>query len=130
MEVVGQGAGERTDQVIAPVLPEFHIEDVDLQHIAGLGAFDRDRPGQDMAGHHALTFGMHLVEFGRDMEFGLVRKLLRAARDGVHGDFVAAVDGQDRLEFRFEKAPVTGLGAGMQMMMGHGGSLELGRDGV
>ena len=123
MEIVGQGAGERTDQVVAPVLPELDVEDVHFQHVAGLGAFDRDRPGQDVAGHHALAFGMHLVELGRDVKFGLVGKLVRAARDRVHGDLIAAVDGQDRLEFRFEKAPVTGFGAGMQMMMGHGRGL-------
>ena len=49
MEIVGQGAGQRLDQVVAPILPELHIEDIDLQHIAGLGAFDCNRTGQDMA---------------------------------------------------------------------------------
>ena len=50
VEIVGQGAGERPDQVIAPVLPELDVENLDLEHVAGLGALDGDRSGQDMAG--------------------------------------------------------------------------------
>ena len=111
MEIVGQGAGERTDQVVAPVLPELDVEDVDLEHVAGLGALDRDRPGQDMAGHHALALGMHLDEFGRDVKLALVGHHVRAAADGVDRDLVAAFDGQHRLQPGFEEAPMAGLGA-------------------
>ena len=68
VEIVGQGAGERPDQVVAPVLPQADVEDFDLQHVAGLGALDRDRTGQDMTGHHPLVFGVNLVEFGRDVK--------------------------------------------------------------
>ena len=103
VEIIGQGAAERTDQVVAPILPELHLEDVHFEDVARLGALYGDRPGQDMAGHHALAFGVHLKELGRDMKFGLVGKLVRAARDGVHGDFIAAVDGQDGFELGFEK---------------------------
>ena len=120
MEIVGQGAGQRLDQVIAPVLPELDVEDVDLQHVAGLGALDRDRAGQDMARHHALVLGMDLGKLGRDVKLAAVRHHVGAAADGVDRDFIAAGDGQDRLQFGFEEAPVAGLGAGMQVMMGHG----------
>jgi hypothetical protein len=48
-----------------------------------------------------------------------VRHHVRAAADGVDGHFMAAGDGEDRLQIRFEKAPMASLGAGMQMMMGH-----------
>jgi hypothetical protein len=32
------------------------------------------------------------------------------------------LNGQDGLQFGFEKAPVAGFGAGMQVMVGHGGA--------
>ena len=38
MEIVGQGAGQRPDQIIAPVLPQPDIENFDLQNVARLGA--------------------------------------------------------------------------------------------
>ena len=69
VEIVGQGAGERPDQIVTPVLPQADVEDLDLQHVAGLGALDRDRTGQDMARHHPLVFGVNLGEFGRDVKF-------------------------------------------------------------
>ena len=128
-EIVGQGAGQRPDQVVAPVLPQLDVEDVDLQHVAGFGAFDRHRPGQDVAGHHPLVLGMNFVEFRRDVKLVAVRHDVRTAADGIDGHFVAAVDGQDGFQPGFEKAPMAGLGAGMQMMMGHGENFWLGAGG-
>ena len=124
VEIVGQGAGQRLDQIVAPVLPELDVEDVDLQHVAGRGAFDRDRAGQDMARHHALVLGVDVGKLRRDVKFAAVRHHVGAAGDGVDGDFIAAGDGQDGLQFRFEKAPVAGFGAGMQVMMGHEGFFQ------
>ena len=122
MEIVGQGAGQRPDQVVAPVLPQADVEDFDLQHVAGHRSLDRDRPGEDMPGHHPLAFGVNLVEFGRDMKLLPVRHHIRAAADGVDGHFIAALDGEGRLQFRLEKPPMAGLGAGMQVMMRHDGA--------
>ena len=119
MEIVGQGAGERADQVVAPVLPEFYVENLDFEHVAGRGALDRNRPGQDMAGHHALVLGMDLGKLRRDVKLGPVRHHLGTAADGVDGDFIAAGDGQDRLQFGLEESPVAGCGAGVQMVMRH-----------
>ncbi len=130
MEIVGQGAGERADQVVTPVLPELHVENVDLQHVAGQGAFHRNGPGQDMAGHHALGPRVDIQEFGRDVEFALVRQLVRAAADGIDGDLVAAPDGQDGPKLGFEEAPMAGFGARMQMMMGHDKSFSRGKGSV
>ena len=108
-------------------MPQADFEDFDLQHVAGLGALDRDRTGQDMAGHHPLIPGMNLVEFGRDVKLLSVRHHVRAAADGVDGHLIAALDGEDRLPFRFEKPPVAGLGAGMQMMVRHDGTFTSAR---
>ena len=130
VEIVGQGAGERPDHIVAPVLPELDVEDLDLQHVAGLGALDRDRTGQDMAGHHPLVFGMNLGEFGRDVKPAAVRHHVRAAADGVDGHLVAAGDGEDGLQLGFEEAPMAGLGAGMQVMMRHEEALGCGGDSV
>ena len=54
-------------------------------------------------------------------KFAAVRHHVGAAGDGVDGDLIAAGNGHDGLQFRFEKAPVAGFRAGMQVMMGHGG---------
>ena len=121
MEIVGQGAGQRLDHVPAPILPELDVQDLDRQHVAGLGALDRDRAGEDMAGQHPLVPGVNLVHLGRDVKFAAVGQHVRTAADGVDGDLVAAGDGENGLERGLEEAPMTGLGAGMQVMMGHGG---------
>src|SRR5206468_1374609 len=97
VEIVGQGAGERADQVVAPVLPEFYLQNLDLQHVAGLRSGYRDRTGQDMARQHALVPGVDLVEFRGNVEFAAVRHHFRAAADGVYGDVIAAGNGEDRL---------------------------------
>src|SRR5262249_30381980 len=119
VEIVRQGAGERLDQVVAPVLPELDVEDVNLEHVAGLGAFDGDRAGKDMARYHAFALRMNVEELGRDMEFVAVRHHVRSPRHRVDGNFITALDRQDRLQLRLEKTPVAGFRAGMQVMMGH-----------
>ena len=62
---------------------------------------------------------MNVGKFGRDVKFAAVRHHVGPAADGLDGDFITAGDGQDGLQFRLEKAPVAGFGAGMQVMMGH-----------
>src|SRR5829696_2702103 len=62
---------------------------------------------------------MNLRKLGRDVKLAFVRHDLGTAADGLDGDFIAAGEGQDRLQFRVEVAPVTGFGAGMQVVMGH-----------
>ena len=121
VEIVRQGAGQGADQVPAPVLPQLDVENFDLQHVAGLGALDRDRTGQDMAGQHPLAFGVNLGQLGRHVKLRAIRHRVRAAADGVDGHLIAAGDGEDGFQFRFEKAPVAGLGAGLQMVVRHGG---------
>ena len=73
----------------------------------------------DMAGQHSLGSRMNLEQLRRNVEFALVWQHVRAARDGVDRDFVAAPDRQDGLQLCFEKAPMAGLGTRMQMVMGH-----------
>ena len=121
MEIVWQGAGEGPDQVIAPILPEPDIENFNLQDIAGLSAFDRDRAGQDMSGHHPFVFGVNFPQFGRNVKPGGVGQDVRAAADRVNRHLIAAGDGEDGLQSGFKEAPVTGPGAGMQVMVGHDG---------
>jgi len=117
VEIVGQGAGEWTDQVIAPVLPEPDVENLDFKHVARFGAFDGDWTGQDMTRQHPLVLRVNLGEFGWDMKFAPVRHHLRPAADGVDRHFIAAGDGEDRFQLGFEEAPVAGLRGGMQMMV-------------
>ncbi len=119
MEIVGQRAGQRLDQIVAPVLAKLDVEDVDLEHVAGFGAADGDRAGQDVPGHHPLALGMDVVELRRDVEFASIGHHIGAAADGLDRDLVAARYREDRLQLGFEKAPMAGFGAGFQVMMGH-----------
>ena len=58
---------------------------------------------------------------GGTWKLALVRHHVRAAADGVDRDLIAAGDGEHRFQFGFEKTPVAGLGAGMQVVMRHEG---------
>jgi histidyl-tRNA synthetase len=53
------------------------------------------------------------------VKLAFVRHDLGTAADGLDGDLIAAGDRYDGLQFRIEKTPVAGFGAGMQVMMGH-----------
>ena len=76
VEVVLQRAGERADDVEAPVLPQLHVEDLDLQHVTRLRALDRDRAGQDVrAARKALGAGVHLGKLRRNVEAGFGNEL-------------------------------------------------------
>src|SRR5262249_52818947 len=46
--VLRQRAAQRPDQVPAPVDGEMHRRDADLECVAGLGATNRDRPGENV----------------------------------------------------------------------------------
>ena len=105
VEVVLQRAGERADDVEAPVLPQLHVEDLDLQHVTRLRALDRDRAGQDVrAARKALGAGVHLGKLRRNVKAGFRNELGRAA-ERVDGDAVAAVDRQQRLARRRRRTP-------------------------
>ncbi len=80
VEIVGQRAGQRLDQIVAPVLAQLDVEDVDLQHVAGLGTDYGDRAGEDVPGHHPLALGVDVVELGRDVKFALDRAPHRRRR--------------------------------------------------
>jgi hypothetical protein len=125
VEVVGQGASQRPDEIVTPVLPQLDIEDFDFEHIARLRASDCDRPGQDVARHHPFAFGMNLGQFGRNMKAGAVRYDFRATADGVDGELIATFDGEDGLQLGLEEAPMARFRAGTQVMMLHDGASEL-----
>lgn len=110
MEIVGQGTRQRLDHVPSPILPELDVEDLDREHVAGLGAFDGDRAGEDVAGQHALVLGMNLVHFRRNVKLVAVGQHVGPAADGVDRHLVAALDGEDGLERGFEEAPMAGFG--------------------
>jgi hypothetical protein len=67
---------------------------------------------------------MNLVHLGRNVKFAAVGQHVRTAADGVDRDLVTARDGEDGLERSLEEAPMTGLGAGMQVVMGHVASVR------
>ena len=123
MEIVGQSAGERPNKVIPPILPESDVQNFDLQNVARLGTLDGDGAGQDMSGQHPFVFRVNLRELGRDVKSAAVGYHIRSAADGVDRHLVAAGNPKDGLQPGFEEAPVTGLGAGMQVMMCHDGLL-------
>jgi hypothetical protein len=68
-EIVRQRAGERPDMDIAPVVIGLDRLDLDLQHLPGLGAGDRDRAGADVARQYlALGAGVDRGERRRHDE--------------------------------------------------------------
>ena len=116
-EVVGEGAGQRTVVVVAPILAQGDVEDAHFQHVAGLGALDGHRPGQDMRPERdARLGGVDGAQLGRDVEAGR-RQHLGAARHRIDRHAVAARDRQDRRAARVEIAPMAGLGRGGEMVM-------------
>ena len=123
-EVVRQGAGERADDVIAPVLAQLDILDGDLQHMAGLGAADGDGTGEKVARQLARHDAVDLLQLGRRLEAALGHDLGGAA-DGLDRHTVAAGDREHRLERGIEIAPVDGLGIGFQEVLGHDGCSRL-----
>jgi hypothetical protein len=118
-EVVRQGSGERPVEVVAPVLAQAHVEDAQLEHVPGLRALDRHRPGQDVRAERNAGFRrVDGAQLGRDVEAG-GRKQLGASAHGLDGDPVAARDRERRRATRVEIAPVAGLRGGGEVMVAH-----------
>jgi len=99
---VGQGAGVRPLPIVAPIEGELDVEDADLQHVAGHGAFDFDRAGQDMrAGaavlHFAIDFSLMVRHCGRGHHTGSINDRGNDRGGAFERDDVAGFDAQDRL---------------------------------
>ncbi len=119
VEVVRQRARERPDHVVAPVLPQLHVDDADLEHVARFGARDMNRTGQDVPGHVPHAARMDVVQLGRHVE-AIGRQRIGTAADRVDRDAVAAVDFEDRLQPGIELTPVAGLDRCGEVMVVHG----------
>jgi len=116
-KVVGQGAGERPVVVVAPVLAQADLEDAHLEHVARLGALDRDRPGEDVRAERDAGLGrVHGEELGRHVEAGR-RQHLRAAAHRVDGDAVAACHREHGRAAGIEIAPVAVFRRGGEVMV-------------
>ena len=95
-EVVRQRARERTRIVVAPVVVQIDRLDAHLEHLAGLGALDRHRPGAHVARQLLAHVRLHGRQRGGHDQRRRRHHLARA-RHGRDGDGVAAVDGEERL---------------------------------
>ena len=69
---------------------QAHVQHTHFQRVAGLGAFDVHRAGEDVARPVAHAAGMDFAQFGRHVEAGR-RQRVGAAADAVDGDVVAAL---------------------------------------
>jgi len=67
-EVLRQGAGERAVAAEAPIGAELDAVDADLQRVAGFGARDGDRAGQDVRAEPGRVRGVDGGERRRHLE--------------------------------------------------------------
>ena len=95
-KVLGQRAGQRLDEVPAPILPQIYLVNVDFQKIARLRTFDCNRTGQDMPGRHPLGMFMNFKQLRRNMKVAS-GQYIWSARDCVNGHPLAGFYGQVRL---------------------------------
>ncbi len=124
-EFVRQGAEQRQDRDEAPVETELQVEDVDLQHVAGLRAAHMDRPGHEMragAGRQRVEGG---GEIGGNAGGIGMQRLTPARRVRVQGHGIAGLHREHRGEGGVEVAEHHRLGQGGNLVMtGHGSLLS------
>lgn len=122
-ELVRQGAEERQDRHEAPVEAELQVEDVDLQHVARLGALHVDGAGDEVRAGAPLQGVEGVEQVGRHPGGVGVERLAPARRMRVQGDGVARFHGQHGRQRGVEIAEHHGLGRRGDLVMGrHGGS--------
>ena len=90
-KIIRQGAGERPHRIVAPVIEHIDCLDVDLKHLPGLGAFDRNGTGQDVRPELARDLGVNGRQRRRNDERCLWHQL-GAARHRRDRHALAAVD--------------------------------------
>ncbi len=116
-EVFGQGAGERPDPGVAPILPRLDRQDLDFEDVAGLGALDCDRPGQDVGAEFRLQRRVDRAVVGEDLEAAAGGQDIGPAGDAIHRHGVARGDRRNRLQRRIEEAPMAMLRPARQGVM-------------
>ena len=113
--IVGQGAGERPHRVVAPIVVRLDRLDIDLQHLAGLGAADGDGAGEDVRTEPRRKLVLNRRERRRNRQRRR-RHQFSWPRHRRDHDALAAVDGQPRRQLGIEIAPVHGLGRRLEAM--------------
>ena len=122
VEIALQGSGERANDVVSPILAKLDVLDPHFEHVARLGAFDRNRAGEDVAGKRLLGIGVNVRHLGRRAESGFGPGVnVRSAGDRIDGDRIAAPDRELRLQGGIEEAPMARRAARLEMMVGHAG---------
>src|SRR5580700_6179144 len=105
LEFIGQEAGASAKVVISVRNIHANFANTHLEHVTGLGAFDGDRAGQQMAAGSAVVLGDLLV-YGPQLRWDLVRwhagllQTLRISGDGLDLDRIAGVNRQHRFRGR------------------------------
>jgi len=118
-EVVREEAAACAEAVAGPGNVDVDLLDADFEDVTGFGFGDGDRTGEDVAAGAALCgreFGVDVVDvggnvFGGDAD-GFEALARSAGREGLDGDGVAGVDGEDGLCFGGVGAPDDCSGAG------------------
>ena len=122
-ELVRQRAEQRQDRHEAPIHAELQVEDVDLQHVAGLGPAHVDRP-RDEVGAGALRQRVEgaAVILRHPDRIGM-EGFASAGRERVQRHGIAGGDLQDGRQRGVEIAQHHALGGrGDLVMRGHAGS--------
>ena len=123
-EIIGEETRAIAERCVAVGDGQIDLPDPHFQRVAGFGAFDGDRPGQDMPARPARG-ERHAVEHGAQFRFDIVRcNPSPFQADGavgeqrVHHHRIPRSDRQHRLVGGIIMAPRHGLWGGLQMMGG------------
>src|SRR5579883_252594 len=107
---------------------EPDLADADLQRVAGLGAFDINRPRQNVAARApVLDFGVDGLQFGLDvllLDSAVAQGRRVVGAEGLDLDGVAGVNGEHRLRLRPVIAPDHRLRRGLELVIGREGAGE------
>jgi hypothetical protein len=124
-EVVGEEAAADAEAVAGPGNVDVDFLDTDFEDVAGFGFGDGDGAGKDVAAGTFVgggDFGVDVGDVGWDVGFGDAEGLetlgWAAGREGLDGDGVAGLDGEDRFGTCGVVAPGYGGGCGQEGLGG------------
>ena len=129
-EVFGEEAEARGEAVVGVGEHEIDFEDADFEDVAGLGGFDEDGAGEDVAaGAFVFDLGVDVAEGLLDLlggDSGAAQAGGAVGEEGLDFDRVAGGDAEDGLGLGVVVAPGDGGGGCEQLVGGSGrGGLSL-----
>jgi len=112
-EVFRKSAERRDLEVPPPIGPQFDVQNAHLEDVAGLGAFDVDRPREEVWPRPAKRAFQHVrVSGDRTKAERRIGQIIRLAGEGFDGHAVSGCDPKHRLQPSIPKSPLNVSGCG------------------